>query len=198
MKDLNKMNLINRKGHIESCVTCREKDKVKGIAKFFKKETPQETAKIQIVEQYFVGFEEQTSATSATSVKLPIFGAEGENSAEFLEPKTVEAVEHTTAQISKPAINVDESQSEQKLDTLTLKCEGYHLMVYNPADIYKLFPFTLIANENFVFENGTLHHKQCCDRNYVLYNKTDESPFSNKECFDLKFSEKVRNIIKKT
>ena len=116
-KDPNKMNDINKKRHLETCVTCREKDKSKGIAFFFKKR-PQ----VQTEEHSLLELEEQTSASSATR-------AEGQNSDEILEPEVVEAGEQNIAQILEPAINAVESQSEQRLDTLNLKCEGIYIYI---------------------------------------------------------------------
>ena len=84
------MNHINRKRHLEICVTCKEKDKSGSIAKFFKKDESQETPKGQIMEHSIVEIEEHTSSTSAIDEELPIHGTEEKNSAGFVRLKSVE------------------------------------------------------------------------------------------------------------
>ena len=184
------MNPTNRRRHLESCPSCREKgEREQRITTFFHKKVSQD------------GDVRSVASSSGANVEEDdvLF------TVETLEEISVEAevVVHTEAGIidihadivaesgSKEA-NVDAEEeicADADIDSghhetvnLNLKCEGYRLMVLNPADIYKLFPFTLLANENFVFENGCLHHKQCVEGNYMLHNTSDGNAYCNKQC----------------
>ena len=77
----------------------------------------------------------------------------------------------------------------------TNKCDGFRFMVQQPDDIYSTFPFTLIPEKNFVFENGCLHHEDCLKKKYMVYNPSDANKKVNKVCSDLEYSPALKKIL---
>ena len=75
-------------------------------------------------------------------------------------------------------------------------CKGFRFMVSQIGDVYKKFPFALVPlQQEFVFENGSLHQQSCADGNYHLSSPSDDDPLCNVSCFNLQFTNSVKKII---
>ena len=71
------------------------------------------------------------------------------------------------------------------------KCKGYELTQID--NIYQNFPFQILTELNFVFENGKFHSLSCAANDYICYENE-----INKECSDLIHNNKIKDIIKRS
>ena len=180
-KDLSTHNSVNRKRHIESSSSCKGKENVKRIVNFFQQVEVTHTSNERsennnksLEDDSEVDFEfchpyvEKMEASSVNKNNLKHGDVDVD-----CQPEGVEDIELGGIEYDEPIEVEDENSldvgSSEHLEPIevagenlvehrsighvksNVKCEGHHILVQNPADLYKNFPFTLLANEDFVF-----------------------------------------------
>ena len=73
----------------------------------------------------------------------------------------------------------------------SLKCTG---LLYE-VDVFKNFPFAVLASQEFVIENQNFHHQMCMENNYTIYEVSQDDKNLNKCCYDITFSTKYKKFL---
>ena len=89
-----------------------------------------------------------------------------------------------------PILETDPQINSTK--NVKVKCVGFTPKI--DGDIYHHFPFQLLSELPIVFEYNVLHHKDCFDNNYSLF---DSNISSNKCCSDLLYSRSMKLVVER-
>ena len=72
----------------------------------------------------------------------------------------------------------------------SLKCTG---LLYE-VDVFKNFPFAVLASQEFVIEYQNFHHQMCMENNYTICEVSQDDKNLNK-CYDINFSTKYKKFF---